>query len=54
LHVQIDGTVEVQNCSLRGAHRGPHRTRDGATWDVGFDDFVPAPLDINRRIARVS
>lgn len=54
LQVNIDGAVEVQNCSLRGDHRGPHRTRDGATWDIGFDDFVPAPLDINRRIAKVS
>lgn len=54
LRVNFDGTVEVQDCSLRGDHRGPHRTRDGATWDIGFDDFVPAPLDINRRIAKVS
>jgi hypothetical protein len=54
LSVKIDGQVEVQNCFLSGSHRGPHRTRDGATWDIGYDDFVPAPLDMNRRIAKVS
>ena len=54
MHVKIDGQVEVQDCFLRGEHRGPHRTRDGATWDIGFDDFVPAPLDANRRIAKAS
>lgn len=54
LHVKIDGQVEVQDCFLRGEHRGPHRTRDGATWDIGFDDFVPAPLDASHRIADAS
>jgi hypothetical protein len=54
LRVRIDGNVEVQDCSLRSDHRGPHRTRDGATWDTGFDDFVPAPLDANRRISKES
>lgn len=54
LQVRIDRDIEVQECSLRGDHRGPHRTRDGATWDLGFDDFVPAPLDAARRITKVS
>ena len=54
LHVKIDGRVEVQECKLRGSHRGLHRTRDGATWDVGFDDFTPAPLDAARRITKAS
>lgn len=54
LHVKIDGQVEVQNCSLSGQHRGLHRTREGATWDVGFDDFVPAPLDAGCHITKVS
>lgn len=54
LHVKIDGKVEVQECRLSGQHRGLHRTRDGATWDVGFDDFVPAPLDAARHINKVS
>jgi hypothetical protein len=54
LRVRIDGRIEVQDCSLRDFHNGPHRTRDGATWDIGFDDFVPAPLDANRRITKAS
>jgi len=54
LHVKINGQVEVQNCHLSGQHRGQHRTRDGATWDVGFDDFTPAPLDAGCRITKVS
>jgi hypothetical protein len=54
LRVRIDGRVEVQDCSLREFHSGPHRTRDGATWDISFDDFVPAPLDANRRITKAS
>lgn len=54
LHVKINGEVEVQDCFLRSDHRGPHRTRDGATWDLGFDDFVPAPLDAGCRITKVS
>ena len=54
LRVKIDGHVEVQDCFLRDPHRGPHRTKDGATWDVGFDDYVPAPLDASRRISTAS
>jgi hypothetical protein len=54
LHVKIDGRVEVQECRLSGSHRGLHRTRDGATWDAGFDDFTPAPLDAARHITKVS
>lgn len=54
LHVKINGGVEVQNCNLSGQHRGVHRTRDGATWSIGFDDFVPAPLDAGCRITKVS
>lgn len=54
LHVKINGQVEVQNCKLSGQHRGLHRTRDGATWDIGFDDFVPAPLDAGCRITKAS
>lgn len=54
LRLRIDGGVEVQDCSMRDFHRGPHRTRDGATWEIGFDDYVPAPLDANRRITKAS
>lgn len=54
LNIKINGQVEVQNCSLGGQHRGLHRTRDGATWDIGFDDFTPAPLDAGCRITKVS
>jgi hypothetical protein len=54
LRVRVDGRVEVQDCFLTDFHDGPHRTRDGATWDVGFDDFVPGPLDANRHITKVS
>jgi hypothetical protein len=54
LHVKINGQVETQNCKLTGHHRGVHRTRDGATWNIGFDDFVPAPLDAGCRIAEAS
>lgn len=50
LRLQVDGRTEVHECSLRDFHRGHHRTRDGATWDVGLDDYVPAPLDANCRI----
>lgn len=54
LRVRVDGRIAVQECSLRDFHGGAHRTRDGATWDVGFDDFVPAPLDANRSISKAS
>lgn len=54
LRLRIEGRVEVQDCSLREFHRGPHRTRDGATWEIGFDDYVPAPFDANRRITKAS
>jgi hypothetical protein len=52
LRLRIDDDVDVQECSLRDLHGGPHRTRDGATWRAGFDDFVPAPLDTGRRITK--
>lgn len=35
--------VVVEECSLRDYHRGPHRTYDGATWETGEDDYIPAP-----------
>jgi hypothetical protein len=54
LRLRIDGSIEVQDCSLRDFHRGPHRTREGATWDIGFDDYVPTSLDTNRRITKAS
>ena len=54
LHVKFDGKVESQNCYLSGQHRGLHRTRDGATWAIGFDDFTPAPLDAGCRITKAS
>ncbi|MCX6401823.1 MAG: hypothetical protein NTX33_18070 [Propionibacteriales bacterium] len=54
LYVKFNSQVEVQNCSLSGEHRGLHRTRDGATWDIGFDDFTPAPLDAGCRVTKVS
>ncbi len=54
LPVKIDGRVRVQECCLREDHRGPHRSRDGAKWDLGFDDFEPAPLDASRRITKAS
>ncbi|WP_182376010.1 hypothetical protein [Nocardioides sp. WS12] len=54
LRVRVDGTGEVQDCTLHDRHDGPHRTRDGATWTIGFDDFVPAPLDASRKISKAS
>lgn len=52
LRISIDGQVVVDYCSLRDVHQGPHRTHDGAEWDVGLDDYVPAPKDVGRRIAK--
>jgi hypothetical protein len=49
--VSVDGTVRVKDCSLRDDHRGqPHRARDGAEWEVGVGDYVPAPDEIGRRV----
>ena len=54
LRIRIDGQVVVEDCSLRDFHTGPHRTRDGAEWDIGVDDYVPAPEDVGRRITKAS
>lgn len=43
--VQPGGEAEAAayGCELRDGHRGPHRAADGATWQSGPEDFVPAP-----------
>jgi hypothetical protein len=38
-----DRGVTVLECRERYSHRGLHRTSDGATWESGADDYVPAP-----------
>jgi hypothetical protein len=38
-----DRGVTVLECRERYSHRGPHRTSEGATWESGADDYVPAP-----------
>ena len=43
LRLRVDGRVIVEQCRLRDYHSGPHRTFDGATWDAGAVDYVPAP-----------
>lgn len=54
LRLRIDGLVDVQTCRLRDLHSGPHRTFDGAEWDIGVDDYVPASGDAGRRITEAS
>ncbi len=44
----------VEDCSLRDFHQGPHRTRDGAEWDIGVDDYVPSPEDVGSHITKTS
>lgn len=54
LRLRIDGRVVVEQCRLQDLHSGPHRTSDGATWDIGVDDYVPVSEDSNRRITEAS
>lgn len=54
LRVRIDGVVTVKDCSLRDLHDGPHRARDGAEWEIGGDDYVPAPAEVGRHITKAS
>lgn len=48
LRLSVDGRVTVEECRLRDFHQGPHRTFDGATWDIGLEDYIPAPEDDTR------
>lgn len=43
LSLRVHGRVVVMDCCLRDFHDGRHRTLDGATWEHGFTDYVPAP-----------
>jgi hypothetical protein len=43
LRLRVDGRVVVKDCCLRDFHGGRHRTLDGATWEHGVEDYVPAP-----------
>ncbi len=54
LRIRIDGRVAVKNCSQRDFHRNPHRARDGSEWEIGVDDYVPAPDELGRRITKAS
>lgn len=54
LRIRVDGQVVVEDCSLRDFHAGPHRTRDGAKWHIGVDDYAPEPEDVGRRITKAS
>lgn len=54
LRIRIDGSVTVKDCSRRDFHNGPHRARDGAEWDIGVDDHVPASDEVGRDIAKAS
>ena len=40
--------------SLRDLHDGPHRARDGAEWETGVDDYVPAPDEVGSRVTEAS
>lgn len=54
LRIRIDGRVAVKDCSLRDFHGGTHRARDGSEWEIGVDDYVPAPDELGRRITKAS
>lgn len=54
LRVRVDERVAVKDCCLRDFHDGVHRARDGAEWDLGVDDYVPAPDEVGHRISRAS
>lgn len=54
LRVRVDGRVTVKDCSRRGYHDRPHRARDGAEWDIGVEDYVPAPGEEGCRITEAS
>jgi hypothetical protein len=43
LRLRVDGRVVVKDCCLRDFHGGRHRTLEGATWEHGVEDYVPAP-----------
>jgi hypothetical protein len=53
LHFSVDGRAAVKECCLRDD--GRHRTLDGATWEHGVEDCVPAPawatIDLRARPA---
>jgi hypothetical protein len=54
VRVTVDGDTRVKMCSLRFRHGGPHRAPDGCEWEVGMDDYVPAPSELGRRITKAS
>jgi hypothetical protein len=54
LRVRIDGRVTAKDCSLRDFHDGPHRARDGGEWEIGVDDYVPAPDEVGSRVTQAS
>jgi hypothetical protein len=54
LRIRIGGAVTVKDCSLRDFHIGSHRARDGSEWDIGIDDYVPAPDEIGHTITKAS
>ena len=54
VRVKVDGDVRVKTCSLTYRHRGPHRAPDGSEWEIGLDDYVPAPSEVGSRITRAS
>ena len=45
VRLKVGGRVIVGECRLRAFHDGKHRTFDGATWERGAEDYVPAPPD---------
>ncbi len=44
LRVEEDGETVLYQCVERDWHGGrPHRDWSGATWEIGLEDFTPAP-----------
>jgi hypothetical protein len=54
IRVKIDGDVAIKTCFQRFRHGGPHRAPDKSEWDIGLDDYVPAPGEIGSRITKAS
>jgi hypothetical protein len=54
VRVKIDENVTVKTCYLRYRHPGPHRAPDKSEWEIGSNDYVPAPDEIGSRITKPS
>lgn len=41
LSLKNDGQMIVEECHRRNFHSGRHETREGASWELGREDYKP-------------